>query len=616
MNTLDNLFEKTTIKNADKKTDEQICKSIRKIIIDTINNNGGHLASNLGVVELTYAMHKAFNFPKDKVVFDVGHQSYVHKILSGRLDKFHTLRKLDGLSGFPKTSESEYDCFNTGHSSTSISAALGIARARDLNAEDFNVIAFIGDGALGGGMAFEAINDLGDSKTKLIIILNDNEMSINHNVGGLSAHLSMLRTAKGYLNAKNRMHSFLSKTGKIGKYITKIIRAIKKSITFMAVSVPMFEELGIKYIGIINGHDIDELTDAFNKAKNVDGPVIIHTFTKKGKGYKCAEENPDVYHGVSSTHNQHSSDLKTYTQIFGEYICHKAESNSKLIAITAAMCGGCGLGEFSRKYPERFYDVGIAEQHAATLAAGLAIQGAVPVFAVYSTFLQRAYDQILHDVCMQNLHVVFAIDRAGIVGEDGETHHGVFDLSYLTHLPNATILAPSCAKEFCQMLDYAIDKCSGPVFVRYPKSHSPERLCSAFPADIIEIVKQNGNDVVILSIGRMLELSLGVSDILSANSISSTVVNVRCVKPFDDKIIKSLVTPSSLVVTIEDNVILGGAGQYISSLLYKHSNRFVNFGFKDEFIQQGTQNELFELHGLTPEKIANDIIKELKSYEQ
>jgi len=615
MNTLDKLFSKDTIKKSDNNTDKLICKTIRELIIDTVNKNGGHLSSNLGVVELTLAMHKVFNFPEDKVVFDVGHQSYAHKILSGRYDKLHTLRKLGGLSGFPKTNESDYDCFNTGHSSTSISAALGIARARDLNGDNYNVIAFIGDGALGGGMAFEAMNDLGEAKTKLIIILNDNEMSIDRNVGGLSAHLSMLRTGKGYLNAKNKMHSFLAKTGKLGDGITKIIRSIKKSIMFMTISEPMFEELGIKYIGIINGHDIEELTEALEKAKNIDGPVIIHTLTKKGKGYKCAEESPDIYHGVSAKNKSTLPNLKTYTQIFGEYMLQKAESCKKMVAITAAMCGGCGLDAFSKKYPDRFFDVGIAEQHAVTMAAGLATAGITPVFSVYSTFLQRGYDQILHDVCMQNLHVVFAIDRAGIVGEDGETHHGVFDFSYLSHLPNVTILAPSCENEFLQMLDYAIDKCNGPVFVRYPKALAIQRECSAFPENSIEIVNQKGNDVIIASFGRMLECAMGVSKFLDENGIDSTVVNIRSVKPFANADFEKLIAPSSLIVTIEDNAVCGGAGQYISSFLSANMHNVIHYGFKDDFVHQGTQNELFELYGLTPDKIATDIIKELKKHE-
>ncbi len=616
MNSLEKLFDKNYIKSADDETEKEICDTIRHLLIDTVTQNGGHLASNLGVVELTVAMHKAFDFPNDKVIFDVGHQSYVHKILSGRYDRLSTLRKLGGMSGFPKTSESEYDCFNTGHSSTSISAATGIARARDLQNESYDVIAFIGDGALGGGMAFEALNDLGESKTKIIIVLNDNEMSIDRNVGGLSAHLSMLRTNKSYLVAKNKMHKILSKTGAFGRCIEKLLRAIKKPITFISLSEPMFEELGIKYIGIIDGHNINELTEAFTKAKNVDGPVIIHTLTKKGKGYRCAEENPDIYHGISPKTSGNTTLSNTYTKIFGEYIVKKATEKSDLVAITAAMCNGCGLDKFSKTFSERFFDVGIAEQHAVTMAAGLSTRKITPVFCVYSTFLQRGYDQILHDVCMQNLHVVFAIDRAGIVGEDGETHQGVFDMSYLLHLPNVTLLAPSCEKEFVQMLDYAIDDCMGPVFVRYPKAVASTRDCIDFLPNRYEIVYEGGYDIVVVSVGRMLDCALKTVELLNAEGISATVINARTVKPFDIKSFEEMAVTTSNVVTIEDNVIAGGAGEHIASIFTNEKNvRFFHYGFPDSFIEQGSQGELFDKYGLTPEKICDDIIRKLKSYE-
>ncbi|MBR2404842.1 MAG: 1-deoxy-D-xylulose-5-phosphate synthase, partial [Clostridia bacterium] len=438
MNSIDKIIDKNNIKTLTSSNSVGLCQYIRNFLVENVLETGGHLASNLGVVELTLAMHKVFDFPTDKIIFDVGHQSYVHKILSGRHNEFATLRKFGGISGFPKTSESEYDSFNTGHSSTSISAAVGIARARDLKNEDYNVIAFIGDGALGGGMAFEALNDVGANKTKVIIILNDNEMSINHNVGGLSAHLTMLRTNKKYLNVKSKMQVLLGKCGSFGKMITKGIKTVKRAITFATVAAPMFEELGIKYIGIIDGHNIDELTDAFEKAKNINGPVIIHTLTQKGRGYDPAEKNPDLYHGVSAKCKEKLPGT-AYTQIFGDYLFSKAKQNHDIVSITAAMADGCGLNKFSKEFSDRFFDVGIAEQHAVTLAAGLASRGVIPVFSVYSTFLQRSYDQLLHDVCMQNLHVIFAIDRAGVVGEDGETHQGLFDLSYLLHMPQMTV---------------------------------------------------------------------------------------------------------------------------------------------------------------------------------
>ncbi len=606
-------LNKNYIKNLKDEQGELFCAQLRNHIIEKVLQNGGHLASNLGVVELTVALHKVFDFPKDKIVFDVGHQSYVHKMLSGRFDEFDNLRKLGGLSGFPKTSESEYDSFNTGHASTSISAALGMARARDIANDDFNVIAFIGDGSLGGGMAFEALNDVGDSKTKLIIVLNDNEMSINRNVGGLSAHLSKLRATKGYIKLKSKVAFFFNHTGRFGKVIVKTLKKIKKSIAFMTLSSPMFEELGITYLGIIDGHDIDELTEVFEKAKNMPGPVIIHAQTQKGKGYEPAEMNPGLYHGVSVS--QRNNSKITYTKVFGQHITAKAEK-SEFVTITAAMADGCGLNEFSARFPHRFRDVGIAEQHAVTLAAGYAISGIVPVFAVYSTFLQRGYDQILHDVCLQNLHVVFALDRAGIVGEDGETHQGIFDLSYLSHLPNMTILAPTCSKELEQMLDYAVDKCAGPVCIRYPKSEAIERSCEDFQICKPEIVKNDGKEIIFLSVGRMLEPSLNASEILTSRGISSTVVNIRTVKPLDAQYIESLIDDAKLVVTVEDNIVSGGAGQYISSSVdRRYRSRFIHFGFGDEFVYQGSQNELFSIHGLTGEKIAEKIMKELSTDE-
>ncbi len=611
MNSIDKIIEKNNIKTLNSDNSVELCQCIRDFLVDNVLTTGGHLASNLGVVELTLAIHKVFDFPKDKIIFDVGHQSYVHKILSGRHHEFDTLRKFGGLSGFPKTSESDYDSFNTGHSSTSVSAAVGIARARDLQNEDYNVIAFIGDGALGGGMAFEALDDVGANKTKVIIILNDNEMSINHNVGGLSAHLTMLRTNKKYINAKSRLQVLLGKCGSFGKMITKGIKTIKRAITFATVAAPMFEELGIKYIGIIDGHDIDELTVALEKAKNIDGPVIIHTLTQKGRGYEPAEKNPDLYHGVSASYKSKTT-TAAYTQIFGEYLLSKAKENSDIVAITAAMADGCGLNKFAASMSARFFDVGIAEQHAVTLAAGFASRGIIPVFSVYSTFLQRSYDQVLHDVCMQNLHVVFAIDRAGVVGEDGETHQGLFDLSYLLHMPQMTVLAPSCSDELKQMLDYAIDVCKGPVAIRYPKAIASERNCAPFNPGKSEIVSSAGTDVVIISVGRMTERCMKVCEFLEAKGVKATHVNARFIKPFDADEIREFVEQCSLVVTVEDNVTTGGAGEYIASCFTRENrSKFVHFGFGDVFVEQGSQEQLFNKHGLTANDIYKKIIREL-----
>lgn len=610
MDFMDEFQNKEFIKNINNSNSDEICKKIRSFLVEKVTNNGGHLASNLGVVELTLALHKVFDFPVDKIVFDVGHQSYVHKILSGRAELFDSLRKFNGLSGFPKVEESEYDCFNTGHSSTSVSAALGIAKARDIIGAEFDVVALIGDGALTGGMAFEALNDAGASKTKIIIILNDNEMSINQNVGGMSAYLSMLRLGKRYISAKSKLNVLLSKLGCFGEKIIKFIKATKDMVKLAAIHTPLFEELGITYIGIIDGHNINELTEALNKAKNIQGPVLVHVYTKKGKGYAPAENNPDVYHGISAKavlNNKYKNSIPaTYTELFGNFICKKAQNNDKVVAITAAMGQGCGLKQFAKEYPNRFFDVGIAEQHAVTFAAGLASRGLIPFFAVYSTFLQRAYDQILHDVCLQNLHVIFAIDRAGVVGEDGETHQGIFDLSYLTHIPNMTILCPSCEKEFEYMMDYAIEKCYGPVAIRYPKARAAQREWHKCSGVWNEVVIENGEDIVILSVGRMLECSVECAYILSENKIGVKVINVGCIKPIDMHDLCMKINNPKMIVTIEDNVVSGGAGQYVTNCLNINS-KVMHFGFHDCFVCQGTQAELFEEHNLTPSKISHKI---------
>lgn len=613
----ESFISKETIKSLNSKNSDIICKEIRDFLVQKTIKNGGHLASNLGVVELTLALHKVFDFPKDKVIFDVGHQCYTHKMLSGRLNDFDKLRNFDGISGFPKTSESDYDAFNTGHSSTSISAALGMANARDLKGDNYDVIAVIGDGALTGGMAFEALNDTGASKSKIIIILNDNEMSINPNVGGLSLHLSKLRLSTKYLNTKNRFSKLLKKLGIVGKGIIKFCRWVKNTIKFATIKNPLFESLGITYIGIIDGHNIDELTDALFKAKKSKESVIIHISTKKGKGYEPSEANPDIYHGIGAGFDLSLvNKSRTYTNAFDDYIVNKAKSNSDFTIITAAMASGCGLDRFKNEYPQRFYDVGIAEQHAVTFSAGMAKNGIVPVFCVYSTFLQRAYDQILHDVCIQNLHVVFSIDRAGVVGEDGETHQGVFDFSYLTHLPNMTILAPSCEEELKMMLDYAIDKCTGPVAVRYPKSKVSKRTCIQLDTPTCECVYNNGSDIVIISVGRMLECAIEVKDIISSINDNVTIINLRCIKPFDYKSVQKYCDNAKCIVTIEDNVVSGGAGQYISSCFpINLKNKIYNFGFGDTFIKQGKQDELFKYYKLTPEDIADKIKKEFLHYE-
>ncbi len=617
MDNLKKLTNKEYLRNLNNDNSTADTDNIRHFLIKNVLKTGGHLASNLGVVELTLALHKVFDFPRDKIVFDVGHQSYVHKILSGRYKNFDTLRQFDGMSGFPKTQESEYDSFNTGHSSTSVSAALGMARARDLSGESYEVIALIGDGALGGGMAFEAFNDGGVSNSKIIVVLNDNEMSISKNVGGLSSHLSMLRLNQGYLNVKSKAHYYFDKMGFLGKCLTKFIQKTKKLIKNAAIKVPMFEELGFKYIGMIDGHNLDELTEAFEAAKKSDTSVIIHVSTVKGKGYVYAEDNPSYYHGVSSDKATLTQGTETYTDVFGKYMVCKAEKNNKLVSITAAMCSGCGLSEFSRLYPKKFFDVGIAEQHAVTMAAGMAINGYVPVVSVYSTFLQRAYDQILHDVCIQNLHVVFAIDRAGIVGEDGETHQGIFDLAYLLHLPNMTVLAPGSKQEFTAMLDYAIDNINGPVAIRYPKDY----VYDIPDADIQFLnhptVFHEGDEVILISVGRMLNICKQAAKMLYQENIRSIrVVNLGIVKPLNTDFLDNIISKAKLTVTVEDGIISGGAGQYICSKAKRElRSRIINIGIDDVFVKQGSQPELFDTHGISPDKLVQIIKKELMTNE-
>ncbi|MBQ7901773.1 MAG: 1-deoxy-D-xylulose-5-phosphate synthase, partial [Clostridia bacterium] len=502
MKILDKINYPSDIKELSSQQLNTLAGEIRSFLVQNVLVSGGHLASNLGVVELTLALHKVFDFSDDRIIFDVGHQAYVHKILTGRKNSFDTLRRLNGLSGFPKRSESIYDAFDVGHASTSISAAVGMARGRDLMNKKHNVIAFLGDGALTGGMTFEALNDIGQRKSGLIIVLNDNEMAIEKNVGGLSAHLGKLHYNQKYSDTKSAISRFLDKKGKVGKNISGFLESARDKLKLAAMAAPYFESIGIKYIGIIDGHNIEELVSIFEKVKDTKEPVIIHTYTKKGYGYKQAEESPDKYHGVGRQTVSIKRDEISYSEAFGEILQCIADDNQNVVAISAAMLTGCGLSGFYKKFPDRTYDVGIAEEHAVTMAAGMATAGLVPVVCIYSTFLQRAYDQIIHDVSMQNLHVIFAIDRAGLVGEDGETHQGVFDLSYLSHIPNLTVLTPSCYQELKQMMEYAVNECSGPVAVRYPKAAVSFRECTEFVPSCAEVVS-DGTDTVVFACGRM-----------------------------------------------------------------------------------------------------------------
>ncbi len=600
---------------------DRLAGEIRQFLIDNVMVTGGHLASNLGVVELTLALHRVFDLPHDKIIYDVGHQAYVHKMLTGRMEQFKTLRQFGGLSGFPKIRESEYDSFGTGHASTSVSAALGMARARDIKGEDYNVVAFIGDGAMTGGMSFEALNDVGLNKTKLIIVLNDNEMSIEKNVGGLSAYLSKLRVTAKYRKTKGAVHEVLEKQGKAGETLTRFLKTTKDKIKFATIAAPYFESLGITYIGIIDGHDINQLTEIFEAAKSIDGPVLIHTFTKKGLGFADAEKSPEKYHGVSS---KLKDDEKTsennsvgFSKLSGDILVKLAGDDKNITAITAAMMSGCGLGDFKKLYPERFFDVGIAEPHAVTMAAGMACSGVVPFVYMYSTFLQRAYDQILHDVCIQNLHVVFMIDRAGLVGEDGETHQGLFDISFLNHIPNVTLLAPSDAGELEAMMRFALDA-KGPVFIRYPKYDV--KVCESKDFDVSkgELAKCFDNSkCTIVSSGTMLDTALEASDILKEKyGIFTDVINIRTVKPFDKDIVSDAIKKTGCIFTLEDNEIYGGMGSVMLLDLYdeirKSNAQFNVLGFPDEFVQHGARDVVFKKYRLDSESVANYIYERIK----
>ncbi|KEJ01141.1 1-deoxy-D-xylulose-5-phosphate synthase [Clostridium botulinum A2B7 92] len=616
-NILDKYQDFDSIKSMSINELNQFSYEIREFLIDNVSKTGGHLASNLGVVELTLSIFNVFDLNKDKVIWDVGHQAYVHKILTGRKDKFNTLRQYGGLSGFPKKCESPYDVFETGHSSTSISAALGMARARDIKGENNKVIAVIGDGALTGGMAFEALNDLGFNKTDLIIILNDNQMSIAENVGGMSSYLSKVRLDPTYNKLKKEVNNTLNKIPNVGKGMARSLERVKNGIKQMIVPGMFFENLGIKYLGPIDGHDIKELSKVMKMAKDIKGPVLIHTITKKGKGYAYAEKKPDKFHGIGpfdcTSGEINSKACLTYSGVFGEELTKIGKEDNRVVAITAAMKDGTGLRKFGEAFPKRFFDVGIAEQHAVTLAAGIATEGLKPVFAVYSTFLQRAYDQILHDICIQNLPVVFAIDRAGIVGSDGETHQGIFDLSYLSSLPNMTIMAPKCLREMKLMLKWALNE-SSPVAIRYPRGGDIKSL-EMTPIKNIEkgkweIICEEG-DIAIIATGKMVQHAIIAREKLKEYGIKSTIVNANFIKPIDKELIKDFVKKGYKIVTVEDNVIKGGFGslvlQYISEL--KANNTILNLGFKDKFVPHGSTDILYKIEGLDPEGIVKNIIK-------
>ena len=585
---------------------EPLAEEIRDFLIQSVSRTGGHLASNLGVVELTLALHNVLDFPEDKLIWDVGHQAYIHKILTGRKDEFSNLRKEGGLSGFPKRSESDCDSYDAGHSSNSISAGLGYVRARDILGQKHHVVSVIGDGALTGGMAYEALNNAAELKTNFIIIINDNNMSISRNVGGMSTYLSALRTAEAYTGMKMGVTKTLKKVPKVGTALVDTMRKTKSSIKQLFIPGMLFENMGLTYLGPVDGHNMRQMMKLFNEAKRVEGPVVVHVLTQKGKGYGPASAHPDRFHGTGPFDIQTGKALQkktvpSYTDIFSEKMLSLGEKNKKLVAITAAMPDGTGLVGFSKKFPDRFFDVGIAEEHAVSFAAGLALGGLIPVAAIYSSFLQRAVDQILHDVCMQNLHVIFAVDRAGLVGADGETHQGCFDLSYLSMMPNMTVLAPKNDRELEEMLEFAVSH-QGPVAIRYPRGNAYQGLREHLEPIVYgrsEILVK-GQKIAVLGVGSMLPSCEKVCQGLREDGYEPTLVNARFVKPLDVELLDQLAKDHSLFVTVEENVKSGGYGEHVSAYMEAcHPEAHVlSATVWDRFVPQGNVESLRAKIGL------------------
>jgi len=591
---------------------------IREFLIDHLSKTGGHLASNLGVVELTLALHKTFDSPTDKMIWDVGHQSYVHKILTGRATCFGTLRQMDGLSGFPKTAESEHDIFDTGHASNSLSIAAGLAKARDLSGETHQTVAIIGDGALTGGLAYEGLNNIGGTKSRVIVILNDNGMSISKNIGALSRHLNKVRVSAGYYKFKTKVRGWTRGIPVIGEGIYSGIQHFRDMIKYAIVDGVIFEQMGFTYMGPMDGHNVQTLMDSMELAKHAKGPVIIHVLTEKGKGYKNAELFPGKFHGTGPFDPVTGCSLKsstepTYSEVFGDHLVKLAEKDTKILAITAAMTDGTGLTGFARQFPERLFDVGIAEGHAVTFAAGLAAGGMKPFVAIYSTFLQRAYDQILIDVCLQNLPVIFAIDRAGNVGADGETHHGLFDISFLRSMPNLTILAPRDGKELEEMMDYALTL-KGPCAIRYPRGHSRNliypRLHLSEGAQLLE----SGSDITIWAVGNMVSIAMEVRSLLKEKGILAAIVNPRILKPMDCDMLLHTANETPFLVTLEDNVVLGGFGEQVAAIIEEKNiqTKLLSIGWPDSFVEHGTCDELNALYRLDAAGIAERIQKSIE----
>ena len=601
----------------------ELAQEIRQFLIEKISRTGGHLASNLGVVELTMAIHLVFDLPKDKMIWDVGHQSYTHKILTGRKDGFDDLRKYGGMSGFPKRKESACDAFDTGHSSTSISAGLGYVCARDLQKEDYSVISVIGDGSLTGGMAYEALNNASRLKKNFIIVLNDNHMSISENVGGMSDYLAKLRTADFYTDLKKGVTNMLHNVPVVGDPMIEHIRKTKSSLKQLIVPGMFFEDMGITYLGPIQGHSIPMLVRALKEARKIEGPVLLHVLTKKGKGYEPAEEQPDKFHGIGPFQVETGEPEKpkkkdSYTEVFGKVMCDEAARNDKLAAITAAMADGTGLARFRKKYPNRFFDVGIAEEHAVTFAAGLAAGGMKPVFAVYSSFLQRAYDQMIHDVALQNLPVMFAVDRAGLVGNDGETHQGIFDLSFLSSIPNMTVMSPKHKWELADMLRFAL-KSDGPVAIRYPRGAAYDQYVE-YRAPIeygkSEMICEESG-IALISMGHMFEEAVKVRKNLKDAGYSCTLVNGRFVKPIDEECIARLAKNHKLIAVLEENVITGGYGMQVLECAARKqlSCHVLPIALPDNYVEHGSVEVLRKETGIDAQSVTEKIMETYKELQ-
>lgn len=609
-NLLEQINSPKDLKKLTLEEKETLSQEIRDLIIDVTSKNGGHVASNLGVVELTIALHSIFDTPKDKIVWDVGHQCYVHKILTGRREEFQNIRKLGGISGFPKICESEYDNFNTGHSSTSISIATGMARARDILNENYEVVAVIGDGSLTGGMALEALNDAGSSKTNVKVILNDNEMSISKNVGGIPLYLSKMRTKTGYTRSNRKIKAIVNKIPYIGKPIISFAHYTKQIIKRAVFRNMYFEDIGFTYLGPVDGHDIKKLEDILERSKKINGPVLIHVVTKKGKGYKLAEENPDKFHGISA-YDKETGEVKkskNYSKVFGEKLVKMASEDKRIVAVTAAMRDGTGLKEFAEKFPDRFFDVGIAEQHALGLIAGMARAGLKPVLPIYSSFLQRGYDQIIHDIALSGIPVTVCIDRAGIVGNDGETHQGIFDLSFLSSIPNIVIMAPKNFEELDKMLEFGVNL-DKPVFIRYPRGGENFSFESTEDIELgkAEIV-QEGTDLSIIAIGNMVGRAEEVASLLPEKSVE--IINARFLKPLDEESILNSIRKTGNCITIEDNLLKGGLGSAVVEAVNKsdiQDAKIKSFGYDDTFVEHGTVKELEDKYGLSAEKISGKL---------